>query len=445
MTRRRISPSRLFANDPIEEAIFKDSLGLAKDIDEVLERLKDFKSDQIRAILYKKPDGGLGKYAIIETVEGPLDMALIYQSLKARFGGGAYRAIVQAANRNITTLDFDIMKDAVKEKPDNDGSLMGGDFFKLMLMQQSEARQEAREYARDAAERQDRERAHQLQIWGLVAAAAVPALAPMLTGANREKMSDIVRMMNESKASGNNLKETAEMMLTFKKLFSDDKSPGFDADDVVGSIGRMAQPLLTAAGRAFQNRGGAPGGGGQVEEASPGEVGDGRLYLPPPATPSLQLLPDGAAAPAAAEPVYGPPAPAAAGAAATHPLVALIGPHVMYFFHARHDPGLAAEAIADIMDRERVTEAQVNELVATFGLSADWKADLAAQGFELRSDDNWIDDFFSDLNDIWADRHSDGQRRAGGARGLADAAPDETMGGEGLGAARDPAEGAAAH
>ena len=369
MTRRRAGPA-LGPPDPMAEALIKDAQGLAGDLSAVLDAIRGYDASQIYGILYKKPEGVRigyqGKYQWIEDLAAPFDFTEIYASLKARFGGGDYRMTIMAAGKIVKQHEFSIFGPAINAGapgaplPAND-AMKPSDMMALMMTQSAEARREAQDQQRFFMEQQSARDARLMQTLAVI----VPVLAPLLFG-NREKLSDVISLMQSGKPE-NNLKETVETFAALKTLFGGEggAAPGldFNPDDIVGSLGRLAGPLLGAAGRAFNGRETAP-----AQLAAP--EGDGLLHLPGPLPPPGGFAPN--------------PTPAAD--APRLPVLELVKPHVSYFFNAHLDPGLAAEAVSDIMVRAQVTEADLNGLVASFTLSADWLADLAGQGLDLRSD-----------------------------------------------------------
>ncbi len=390
MTRRRSGPPPAGPPDPITEALIKDAQGLAGDLSDVFAAIRGYDASQIYGILYKKPEGVRigyqGKFQWIEDLAAPFDFTEIYTSLKARFGGGDYRMTIMCAGKIAKQHEFSIYGPAINlaapgaPAPAND-AMKPGDMLALMMTQAAEARREAQDQQRFFMEQQSARDARLMQTLGIV----IPVVAPLLFG-GREKLSDMVALINANRPRETNLKETVETFAALKTVFAGEggAAPGldFNPDDIVGSISRLAGPMLGAVGRAFNGRDGAP-----AQLAAP--EGDGLLHLPGPTGGGFTL--------------NGPP-PAGPRLA----LLELVKPHVAYFFNAHLDPGLAAEAIADIMARAQVTEDDLNGMVAAFTLSADWLADLAGQGLDLRSDPAWASDFLRELVAAWNDSHGDG-------------------------------------
>lgn len=412
----------------MEGAVFRDALGLAGNLEEVLTALEPFDQSSIKGIIHRKPPGGLGKFEWIEAVGPPIDMSEIANSLKTRFGGGDYRLTIFAAGKTRKVIEFPIMSDphaAVRPAaPANDQTGNASDrMFAMMFQMQeqarrdasdqaAESRREALEHRREMEERQARRDDNLYKMIGI----AVPIVAPLLLG-KKDSIADQVALFTALKGDSNSLKETAEMMLTFKKLFGEDKTPeGFNPDDIVGSLARIAGPAAAAVGRAFG--GGRPGvAAAGPEEGAP--AGGGQLYLEDAS---------------AAQPPAAPPIIAAAppGAQPTNPLLRLIGPHVLYAFAAQLPPSLAADNIVAIMDRANVRDEDVDQLATAFALSADWKADLAAQGIDLRSNAGWADEFLSELVAAWTGGDRDGDSAGGGGGGVGDADGDAAPGEGGL-------------
>lgn len=426
--RKPLTPEMFMDPDPLATAVLTDTIGIAGDLEGFLEQLRAYDQSSIKAILFKKPlgkPGSLGKFDWLDEVPAPIDLAEVMAMLKAKYGGGDYRITVQAGGRPRKQIEFSIHGAAVGDDPAKPAAAATGmdDFMKMMLTQQNEQRREQHEYTRRETERRDRadERRNELLLG--IAGLAVPALIPVLSGANREKLGDIIALINNSKSKESSLNETLETFVKIKALTDGDKG-GFDADNLVGSFAKLAGPLANAAGRAF----GSGRRGEAAEEEDPAPTGDGQLHLPSPAEQAAPTL-------------HMPHAPV--GSRATgHPVIELIRPHVLYFFSAHLDPGLAAEAIADIMEREGVTEDDVSGLVAAFATSADWKSDLAGQGLDLRAEPQWADDFLAELVGAWTERDRDGGREPGRGGRMADAADDAEVRAPGIDLAGDPRTGA---
>jgi hypothetical protein len=429
MTRRRPAPA--LAPDPLAQALIKDREGLAGDLTAVFEAIKGYDASEIHGILYKKPDGArlgyTGKFSWIEDVPAPFDFTEIYTSLKARFGGGDYRMTIMARGVIAKQHEFSIFGPSITPgqpvaAPASD-AMKPADMLALMMTQAAEARREAQDQQRFFMEQQSARDARLMATLGVV----VPVLAPLLFG-NREKLSDVLAMMRDARPP-NDLKDTVETFAALKTVFGGEGGGlggggGLDPDDIVGSIGRIAGPALAAVGRALDRR---PGAAPVAELAAP--AGDGLLHLPGPDPAGYQPNP--------------PPANGATPAAPSgSPILDLVKPHVAYFFSAHLDPGLAAEAIADIMTRAQVAQGDLDALVASFTLSADWLADLAAQGLDLRADPAWAAEFLSELRALWDDAHSGDDDSDGGGRRAADVEDDAPARAPGLAINGDSRPGA---
>lgn len=404
--------------DPMAEVLFNDTQGIAGDLQEVLNAVAPFDTNTVKCVIHKKP-AGPGPYALIRSYPAPINMDEIAEHLKAEFGGGDYRGTVFAGGKTRKVFDFSIIGEP--KMPGAGGAKtvdpMGGDFMKFWMAMQAEQREREEAYRREQRDREDQYRRdrearedRQAELMRTIIAAAVPALIPILAGANREKLSDLLGIINANKGSDGSLKETLEVLTIAKGLFGDGEKPaGWNPDDIVGSLGRLAGPVAEAAGRAFRGRGAPP-----AEVEAPEEY----LSLPEPDAPAGGQPPAPLAAPAAVEPASR--------------VVALVRPHVLYYYSSDLPPDLAAEAIIVILQREGITDGEVTELATAFALSADWKADLAAQGIDLRGNPDWADDFLSELVGQWSETagNVDDSARDGGGRGdLAGDAPASPSGG----------------
>lgn len=415
MTRARRTPlSDFLPADPVNDAVIVDTMGLASELGDLLETLKAFDQSSIHAIAFKKPPEdtpGSKSFQLLGKYGSPVIIDEIVMDLKNKYGGGEYRITIMAGGKPRKQIEFPIFGEPIKPgiiKTANDPFGGGGDFFKMMMLQQAEQQRNALEMTRLENERRDRAAERQNALIGTAIAAAMPALIPILAGSNREKLSDVIALMQSNKPEGSNLKELVETLVLLKGLTGDGDKEGFNPDDLVGSIARMGGPMLAAAGRAFNGRnGGAPAGDVQPEPEP--------LYLPESAlTPAL---------------THTPPA---AAAAPSNPLLALIKPHVLYFYSAQLPPGLAADGIVDIMDREGVDEGEVLGLVAAYTGSADWLADLADQGIDLRGHPDWANDFLRELIAAWSDPDGGGDGGTGAAGGHGHPDSDERPGAPGL-------------
>lgn len=414
--RPRMTPE-MFVPDPLADAQLAGQAGVAEQLSRVLESLQGFDQGSVMGYLYRKPPLGVGKFEFAERMVPPTDPGELLEGVKEKYGGGDYRLQVFAGGKTRGNCEFSVMGPpkpivAPGAPPAAADPMAGGGLLAMMLNMQAESRRESMDQQRFFMEQQQARTTALLQAAGI----AIPVLAPLLFG-NREKLADIIALMNANKPVPNNLKETVETITLVKGLFGDgDKPAGFDPDDMVGSIARLAGPMIGAAGRAFNGRG-APGGQG---EEPPPAFGDGTLQLPPP------------------DPRAPAPTP---GAQPANPVLALIRPHVLYFYSASLDPGLAAEAVVDIMQRAGVGDGDLNDLVAAFTLAADWKGDLAAQGIDLRANPEWADDFLNELVAAWTDRDRHGDDTAGRGGGVGDAPSHAQPGQEGIALDADPPPG----
>jgi hypothetical protein len=424
MTQRRSQARMIIEPDPLAEVSRASMEGVADELSKLLDGLSAFDQSSIRVYLHRMPMNGFGRFEMLEELAWPFDPQAIMTSVKERHGGGRYRIQTMAGGATRKNTEFAIAGDPIKIGATAATATTSANGFNMseMLMfiqtQQAEARREQAEFARLERERQDRaaERHNALLVAGI---GALPLIIPLLN--NREKLADIIGLMNANKPPTSNLKETVETITLMKGLFDGDKG-GFDPSDVVGSIARLAGPVAAAAGQAFRGRGAVD----DRQQGAPAE--EGQLYLPE--SPPLAV-----AAPITAPPVARP----------TNSVLVLIQPHVLYFFHAGHDPALAAEAVADIMLRQEVKDEDVNGLVSAFFASPDWKADLAGQGIDLTSNPGWADTFLRELVSAWTESGADGEPGAGGDGGLADLADDAGLQPAGVLLHGDPGPGASAH
>jgi hypothetical protein len=386
--------------DPFADAVFTDTLGVAGELGDFLDQLKAFDVSSIKAMLYRKPASGVGGYAYLGVVPAPIHMDAVMEYLKEEFGGGDYRVSVFAGGKTRKQIEFPIYGLAKPLKSINgtstasSGDMKPTDMLGLFMQMQESARREAAERRSEMMEqlRADRERDRdRTSAMVALAGSIAPALIPVLF--NREKLSELLAIMKAGEGEKSSLKDTVELVVLLKKAFGEDRGGDFDPENVMGSIARLAGPVVGGLGRAFSANRAPP-----QEEASPAELGE--LHLPPPEPPQI--------------------APAAAPGAPANPVLHLIRPHLLYLYSAQLPPDLAADALVDIMERSGVTDENLNELVAAFTLSPDWKADLAAQGIDLRGNPGWADELLSELVAAWTSRDDDGDSGPGRTGGVAD-------------------------
>lgn len=377
---------------PLDDAVLLDQASIADNLTGILASLEGYDQGSIKGVLYRKPQNGMGKYEWIEEVAPPFDFSSMFSDLKERFGGGDFQLRIFAGGRIRKNVDFSIVKEKtpLTVVPPKDG----GDTMMLfqMMMQQSA---EANRQSQAAADRQMQMMMAMSQNSTQMMVGMVSALA-----GNREKMTDFLPLlMREEKGGG--MKEAMETLVAAKSLFagSGDASPGFDADDLVGSVLKIGGPIVGAVGKAFAER-------RQAGEAQP-------AHAPADVHTSSPLMIS---------------APATPAASSRFPILDLIRDDVLFMFGRLHDPERAAEVVFDTLDKHQVAEDDINALVAAFGISPDWLGELAAEGIDLRSNPDWAQQFLSALVALHADlggNDEPGQRDEGGE---ADTGPDGPAG-----------------
>ena len=368
-------------NTPIEEALINDQQGVAGDLTEILESLRDFDQGSIKGILYRKPNNGIGRFEWIEEITPPFDMTAMFTEMKERFGGGDFQLRIFAGGRIRKNIDFTIVKErqqlvAPQNKSDDNMALI----MQMMMNSQMEAARESRAAA-------DRQMQMMMQMQNQSAENArnsMTAIVSMMTAgmSNGPKMADLIPLLAAKEGGGSNLKEMVETLAVLKGLTDPAKESAFNADDIVGSVLKVAGPVAGAIGRAasgVMERRGAQTPQNQGQPIQLQEQTGQPLEFPtlPNPTPQTHALPAPAGGPAA--------------------LIALIRPDVNYFFGRRHDVELAAEAVYGVisaaLDSGQVTENDLNDMVTAFMGSPDWIGELAGSGIDLRADPAWAQAF----------------------------------------------------
>lgn len=364
--------------DPLDEAVIIDQEGIAGNLTEVLEKLSAYDSSSIKGVLFQKPKNGVGKFEWIEEISPPFDMSGIMQELKERFGGGDFRLSIFAGGKVRKHIEFSIVREkttlVAPPKTGDDNMMM---FMQMMMNNQQESARESRA----AADRQMQMMMQMQNQSSENSRNSMTAIVTMMTAGmgNQPKVTDFLPMMMNKGESGS-LKEMVETLVALKGI-TEPAAPGFDADNIVGSVLKIAGPVAGAIGKAAS---------GVMERRQQGQQQSQTIQLQEqPTSLEFPTLPG----PQAQNPTQALPAPVGGPAA----LIALIRPDVNYFFGRRHDVELAAEAVYGVisagLDSGQVTESDLNDMVTAFMGSPDWVGELAGAGVDLRADPAWAQSF----------------------------------------------------
>lgn len=405
-SRRAADDDETLTIDPMEGAVFADAVGVAGQLSEVLESLAGYDQGSIKAVLFRKPSTGMGAFEWIEEIPPPFDMTAIMQSLKDRFNGGKYRMQIFAGGKTRKNIEFAIMSDPARAAgliaptAGNDNKDL---FLAMMKMGQDSSDRQMQMMQMMQSQQMQMMQSSQQQMTALLTA---------MMG-SREKASDYIALFSALKPEdkGGGLKETVETIAAIKGLFPNGDASGLgslDADGLIDGALKLAGPVAGAIGRAMEARRERLDGSPHVGDAAPGAS----TGLEPAARP-LML----------ARPAPAPEPRLVAEGSGRFPILDGIRADILYFFSRRHDPELAAEAIVGILEPiDAVAEQGINDLVGAFAISPDWKADLAAEGIDLRADPEWADQFLAALIAEWTDPDrgdDDPERGAGDATDLA--------------------------
>lgn len=387
--------------DPLDEAVIIDQEGIAGNLGEVLEKLSAYDQSSIKGVLFQKPKNGIGKFEWIEEVAPPFDMSSIMQELKERFGGGAFRLSIFAGGKVRKHIEFDIVREKVNltvpvQKDNNDGMLT---MFQMMNAQ-SQASADRQMQMMMTMQNQSREASQQ----------NLTMMVTMMTAmmGNQGKPTDMIPLiaaMKEGSSSGG-MKEMVETLVALKSITEPATPSGFDADNIVGSVLKIAGPVAGAVGRAVGNMRPQPRG-------AAADTGEAQIYEPNPGQLELPQAPQQHALPSPTE---------NGGEPGLNRLLALIRPDVNYFFSRQHEAGLAADAVYAVieagLEQGAISEDDLNVMVSAYFSSPDWLAELAGHGIDLRSRPEWAQQFLMDLvavhtDALQGDDHSGGQGGSG--------------------------------
>lgn len=394
-----VNPDEL-EDDPFNQAVREDRHNVADQLADALESLGSVDQSTVRGILYKIPVPN-GKYEWIRDVFPPFDLSEIMRSLKEEVGGGDYAIRLMAEGKVRKTVHFSIMRD----KTDN-SQLMGrrdgtSEMLPLMVQLMSQSSDRQMQMMMTMSQQAQASQAQQTQM--------MVAMITAMMG-NAGKPTDLIPLIAamQSQDKGGGMKEAIETLVAAKGLFSEGAG-GLDADDLVGSVVKLAGPVAGAIGRAVQARQ-DQAQPAQLEQLAPG----GQLMLP-------------GVDPGRPVGLNGNPAPPMRGLA-SHPVLDLVRDDVTFAFNRRYDPELTAELVLDRLEEAGVTEADIGGLVAQITLEPDPWAALAAYGCDLRSNLGWGEQFISALVRLHADAGGEDADSFGGAGDAGDLAPDEAAG-----------------
>jgi hypothetical protein len=389
MTRRRAPGQHpQMPQSPLDQAMLVDEQNLADQLAGIVDQLADFDAQSIVGKVYLKPNNGQGPWQWCEDYYPPFVLENMLADLKDRFGPGFYQLRIYAGGKIRKNADFSIAKEKVSNVPPPTTTLGGaGNFHDLMMLMMTQ--QQA------AADRQMQMMASMSRQTTDTLAAILPAIVGgRPAGTSAADIAALVTALRPAGEGGGGLAETLKAMAAMKELLGpagggDDDGEGvrFDPNNLVESGARLIGPAMKAIGDLVQNRreaaaGVAPAG------APPTPGGGDQLALGPPPTSRFRLI-------------------------------ELVRVDVSYFFGRGFDPAKAADLVYDIIEANNVTDAEIDQLAATFALSPTGLEDLAREGIDLRSNPGWAFEFFQELAAIHSGDQDDS---AGGEGGAGDAA-----------------------
>lgn len=375
-----------------------DEASIAGELEGILAATAGFEISQIKGVVFQKPANGQGAWSWCDDVYPPWDLSKLFSDMRERFGAGFYQLRIFAAGKIKKNVDFSIAKEKATSAIPVVAAQPGNQFSELisLMMTQQQA----------AADRQmEMMMASQRSTTDLLTA-VLPALAG---GGGRDHGSStsetiaLITALQDRKGGSGGLKETLEAMAAFRTLLGPQEAPeaaaggGFDMEDLLTSGGRLVGPAMKALGDYVnRNRGG--GGEGAVASAS--------LTAPPSGGDQLAL----------------------AAAPSRWRIIDLVRVDVTYGFERGHDPEKIADLVYDVIEANKVTEEEINDLAATFAFSPTGLDDLAREGIDLRARPQWAAQFFQALAAIHSGETDD---LSGGSGGAPDSAANGTPGAPG--------------
>lgn len=382
MTRRRPAAAGPVPANPFDAAQLVDMEGLAGQLAEAMDAVKDFDAGSIKGIIYFKPNA-TGPWQFCGDVFPPFDnFTEVMADLRERFGGGDYELRVTAAGRIRKGVPFTIAREKAgfgHHAPAPAAAPAADRFGELVMLMMTQQQASADRTMNMMIEGQKSQ--------ATLLAAVIPALAG--GGSKGTSAADTIALVAALQGSnkGGGLKDTIEAMTAMQVLLEGGKrgeseaGEGFDADNLVATAGRLAGPVLKSVADYLQrNRDpAAPSASGQGEPAAGGGGAPGQLAL--------------------------------GGGGSRFRIIELVKVDVVYGYERGHDPEKIAELVYDVIEANNVTEAEITELATTFALSPTGLDDLAAEGIDLRERPQWAHEFFAAIATIHSGEtdNSDGE------------------------------------
>ena len=430
-TQRRTRSARPFvippaAADPFDAVLTGERERTAEDLAEALDGLAGMSGSNVKVYVYKIKKQG--PWENVKILEPPVKSEELIEFCRDEYGPGDYAARVYAGGTILTTKHFGIAQPKNALPAAGRGLLSGGDDGALLklLLERSAPPDNSGMIAMMMKQADDSN-----QRFMTMMSTMIPLLVQRPDGNGADAMMKAAMFLKEVQGPQQTLKDSLETFAAIRDLTGGGGEGGF-----MGLVEKIAPALASITEMSVRNQAVAAGGeAGQVAPvvgAAPG------ISLPPP-RPLPPAVPnaDGSTPPPAAN---DPPG-------TTHPVLEIVKADIAYFMHRGHDPELAAEAVADILEANAITEEQVRGLgMEIFTAGPAWPTALAGYGLNVSTQPghaDWFMAFVQSLaglydGDAGADEeqpepadHSPARHRIRPGRSVANAGGDAPAGGDG--------------
>lgn len=382
--------------DPIAAAMETDSIKVASDLEEALAGLDAVTESSVKIIVYRV--SARGEWEHVKQLSPPLKVGELVNDVEDTYGPGKYAVRIMADNKIKTTKFFNIAqpKDERRSVFSGADGLSAGSLLKLLLERDKGAGGSSDMFMLMMKMQQD-SAATMMQMQQASTQQMLGLMTALMTGRGDPaeqflKSAEIIKAMQGPQTTAKDVLETFAMV-------RDIAGEGGGHDGILGLAEKFLPAVATLAAASGQ---GAP----------PAAAGPARAALPPPG-PSASRAPPPAVLGASGAGGEAPPAEAEAPAPG-HPILSLVQPEIEFFMARGHDPELAAEAVADVLQAKGVTA----ESLFAFGLEiqgpdGNYVGRLQQLGLDVAGHTAWFESMLGFLAEIYGSEDDAGEPNPG--------------------------------
>lgn len=342
-------------------------------------------------------DPTTGRWLFCNTLDRKIDPNLLLNKVKEDHGGGEFGVVLYKGNRRLKQWNLNIAGEPKAAKKDTVGT--SDQLLNYLLTKKDEGGGDTLKFMMMMIDQNNKSADRQMQL--------LMSMMQSNAGAKSDPLAivkEVLGIAALNKPATSNLDDTLKLLQVAKELLP----AGEEQNMFASAVGQLA-PLLA---KALE---GAPARQQQIQDQT--------MTTAPYDAPPPQFS---GAPPAGGAPITAPLSPQANGAALPYmddPVLAVIGPDVLYMAGRGFDPAIAAEAVLDRLDQAGVDENALLLLVLRFnGWGERWVAELAALGIDLTAHAQWANDLVAELIAAQAggagpddDQDDDSRRDVGGA------------------------------